>query len=94
MEERGFVNRHDWLTLVAAMVLWSVHFALLWIASVTFPAHPAARWIAWAVTALTFAALWWLYRRAGRPSIFTVPGLGIALAAVGTAFDVLPAFLS
>jgi len=94
MEERGFTNRLDVFTLAAAMVVWSAHFMLLWIASIALPAHPAARWIGGVLTLAAFAALWFLWRRAGRPAIVTLPGLGIALATVGTFYGVLPALLS
>jgi len=92
--EKGFTNRKDWTTLTLAMSVWIAHFTLLWIASVALPAHPAARWIAIGLTVLAALALLFLWRRSGRPSVATVPGLGVAVASVGVAFDMLPALLS
>jgi len=94
MVEKGFTNRRDWLTLTLAMTVWLGHFTLLWIASIVFPTHPAARWIAVAVTAIAAGALFSLWRRSDAGSIFTVPGLGIAIASAGVAYDLLPALLS
>ena len=88
-----FSNEHDWFTAVAAMVVWTAHFMLLWTASVVFPGQPAARWIAIALTLLAAGALGWLWLRARRPSLFSVAGLGLGIAAAGVAFDLAPALI-
>ena len=92
--ESGFTNRRDWLTLALAMTVWLAHFTLLWLASIALPTHPAARWIAIALTVAAAGALVYLWRRSGTGSIFTVPGLGVAIASVGVAYDMLPALLA
>ena len=92
--EKGFTNQRDWLTLSLAMTVWLAHFTLLWVASVALPYHPAARWIAVVLTVVAAGALFYLWRRSGTDSVFTVPGLGIAIASAGVAFDLLPALLS
>ena len=92
--EKGFTNQRDWTTLALAMTVWLAHFSLLWIASVTLPYHPAARWIAGVLTMVAAGALFYVWRRSGTGSIFTVPGLGVAIASAGVAFDLLPALLS
>jgi hypothetical protein len=92
--DHGFYNRHDWWTLAAAMAVWTAHFTLLWSASIIFPGHSAARWLAGAFTIAAFVALAWLYLRAKRPSIASVPGLGLALAAAGTLFDSVPPLIA
>lgn len=86
-----FHNRQDWKTLTLAMVVWAAHFTALWAASSIFPGQPAARWIALAFTLVAAAGLFWLWRRAGRPSVSSVAGLGLAIAALGVAYDFVPA---
>jgi hypothetical protein len=92
--EKGFTNQRDWTTLSLAMTVWLAHFTLLWLASVVFPTHPAARWIAVVFTLVAAGALVLLWRRSDAGSVFTVPGLGIAIASAGTAYGLLPALLS
>lgn len=89
MAER-FTNEQDWITATLALAVWAAHFMLLWAASSLFPGQPAARWIALALTVAAAGALVWLYMRAGRPSLFSVPGLGLAIAAGGTLLDAVP----
>lgn len=93
MEQGGFSNRADWFHPFSALVVWSAHFVLLWGTSVALPDDPAARWIAVAVTALAAVALGWLWWRADRPALTTMPGLGIAIAAAGVGYGVLPAII-
>jgi len=88
--DQGFYNRHDWWTLTAALAVWLAHFTLLWIASSIFPAQTVARWLAMALTLAASGALGWLWLRAGRPPVFRVPGLGLAIATVGTVFNAMP----
>ena len=88
-----FRNRHDFQTLAAALAVWTAHFGLLWAASSIFPDQPAARWIALALTVVAGLSLLWLWRRAGRPAITCVGGLGVAIAAIGIAFGVAPAIV-
>lgn len=91
--ENRFHNHHDWFTLALAFVVWSAHFTVLWAASIIFPGEPAARWLALVFTIAAAGALVWLYLRAGRPSVLSVAGLGLAIAAAGTAFDAMPALV-
>lgn len=93
MEQSGFSNRADWFHPLCAMMVWSAHFVLLWGTSIALPGDPVARWIAVAVTAVAAAALGWLWRRGGRPAVTTMPGLGIAIAAAGIGYGVLPAII-
>jgi hypothetical protein len=88
--EKGFANRHDWWTLTVAMAVWTAHFTMLWIASVVFPDHPLARWLALAFTLAAGAALAWLWLRAGRPKLASTGGLGLAIATAGVVFDAVP----
>lgn len=91
--EHDFRNQRDWLTLTLAMAVWTAHFTLLWAASIALPTHPAAGWIAVGCTVAAAGALFYLWRRSGTRSVFTVPGLGLAIAATGVAYDVLPALI-
>lgn len=88
-----FHSRHDWRTLSLALVIWSGHFIAVWLVSIIFPGQAIARWIAVALSVLSFAALYLLWSRKRRPAIRSVAGLGIALAAVGVAFDTMPAII-
>ena len=92
MAER-FSNRLDWFTAGWALVVWAVHFTLLWAAGVVFPGQPAARWLALLLTLVAAAALVWLWRRSEARSVRSVAGLGIGLAALVTAFDAAPALI-
>ena len=87
----NFHNRADWLTLALAMVIWAAHFMLVWTASSVFPGHPAARWMAVGLSFLAFSVLFclWRWRQAKTPR--SVAGLGIALAAGGIGYNLLPA---
>ncbi|MBU1253268.1 hypothetical protein Q9K01_02275 [Qipengyuania sp. DY56-A-20] len=87
---QDFRNRHDFRTLVLAFIVWAAHFTLLWVASVTFPGEPAARWLALAFTTFALGALSWLFLRAGKPKLASVAGLGLAIATVGTIYDSIP----
>jgi drug/metabolite transporter (DMT)-like permease len=91
--EKGFSNGQDWWTTTAAMAVWAAHFTLLWVASVVFPGHPAARWLALAFTLAAVASLAWLWHRAGRPRLKSTPGLGLAIAIGGTLFNAVPALV-
>ena len=88
-----FHTRHDWRTLIMALVIWSAHFTAGWTISIIFPGQPAARWIALALSVLAFAALYLLWSRKARPPVRSVAGLGIAISAVGVAFDTMPAIV-
>lgn len=89
--DHGFSNKQDWFTAGWALAIWFAHFNLLWAASSTFPGQPMARWLALILTIVAAIILFWLWRRAGNPGIFKVPGLGLALAAMGVAFGAVPA---
>lgn len=89
MDQR-FTNRHDWWTLAAAFVVWSAHFTALWGASSIFPAQTAARSIALVVTLAAIGALGWLWFRARKPPVQSVPGLGLAIATTATFFSAVP----
>lgn len=84
-------NSVDFLTPTLALIIWAAHFSLLWAASSIFPGQAAARWLALLLTIAAAAALVWLWRWGQVQSLASVPGLGIGLAAVGVAFDMLPA---
>lgn len=88
-----FRNDIDWLTPTLALTAWATHFSLLWAASSVFPGQAVARWIAIILTLVALASLWWIWRRAGRVAVTSIPGLGIALAGAGIAFGVLPAII-
>ncbi len=89
--DQGFSNKLDWFTMTWALIVWTAHFALLWAASVIFPGEPAARWLALVLTIAAAIALIWLWFRADRPGIFTVPGFGLALSGLGVAYGAVPA---
>jgi hypothetical protein len=93
MAER-FSNKQDWFTAGWAMVVWTAHFGVLYGASIIWPGHAIARWIAVAGTVAAAGALYWLWRRAERPSIYTAGGLGLAIGAAGVVFDFAPAIFS
>lgn len=86
-------NETDWITPVLAFVVWTAHFALLWAASSIFPDQPAARWIAAALTVIAFLALLFLWRRGAVTTVASIPGLGLAVAAAGVAFSMIPAII-
>ena len=86
-------NDVDWLTPTLALTVWAAHFMLVWAASSIFPDQTEARWIAAALTLLALAGLAFLWRKGKVRSVLTIPGLGIAIAACGVAFDVLPAIV-
>ncbi|NVD45642.1 hypothetical protein HUV48_11550 [Altererythrobacter sp. HHU K3-1] len=88
---RDYRNAIDWLTPTLALSVWAAHFSLLWAASSAFPDQPAARWIAAALTLPALGAMAWLWRRADTVSLTSIPGLGIAISAVGIVYSVLPA---
>lgn len=88
-----FRNGVDWVTPTLALVVWAAHFSLLWAASSILPDQLAARWIAALLTAFAMAVLVWLWRRSGARSALSIPGLGIAIAAAGVLFDLLPAII-
>ena len=90
---RDYRNSIDWLTPTLALSIWAAHFALLWAASSAFPDQPTARWIAAILTVIAFGALYWLWRRGAASSLVSIPGLGLAIAAVGIAFSLLPAVI-
>ena len=88
---RDYHNAIDWLTPTLALSVWAAHFSLLWAASSAFPDEPAARWIAATLTVPALAAMVWLWRRAEPISVTSIPGLGIAISAVGIVYSLLPA---
>ncbi|MGB3378050.1 hypothetical protein [Allopontixanthobacter sediminis] len=91
MSRNDYRNSTDLLTPTLALAIWAAHFSLVWAASSIFPDMPAARWIAVLLTIAALAGLVWLWRRSGVRSPTSIPGLGIAIAAAGIAFDLLPA---
>lgn len=90
---RDYHNDIDWLTPALALCIWAAHFLLLWVASSALPDQPAARWIAFALTVPALGAMWWLWRRGAVGSLTSIPGLGIAIAATGIVFSVIPAIV-
>lgn len=91
MTGHEYRNRTDLLTPALALAIWAVHFSLLWAANSVFPDLPLARWIAAFLTLLAAAGLVRLWKRGEVRSVKSVPGLGIAIAAAGVVFDLLPA---
>jgi len=93
--ERGapFINRIDWFTAIAALAVWFAHFMAVWCASVIWPDQAAGRIVGVALTIAAFGALYWLRRRAGKPPLHNVAGLGLAIAAVAIAFSCVPALI-
>lgn len=91
--EKGFRNRSDWWTLIAALMVWTAHFGAVWGASIIFPGQAIARWLALVFTIAAGAALAGLWLRAGKPGITSVGGISLAIAAGATAFDAMPALV-
>jgi hypothetical protein len=53
-----------WLPLVAAFVIWFVHFMVCWAAAeLLWPRQWLANGLAWVATLLALGALGWLWRR-------------------------------
>ncbi len=88
-----FRERIDYQTPALALAVWAMHFSLLWGASSIFPGQPAARWIALVLTIVAAGALFYLWRREKVRSVFSVPGLGIAIAAVSVGYGAMPALV-
>ncbi|QWC57018.1 hypothetical protein F7D01_07875 [Erythrobacter sp. 3-20A1M] len=87
-------NRTDWLTPLLALSVWAAHFSLLWAASSIFPGQLTARWIAAALTAIAGGIIYLLWRQAQSRALTSAPGLGLAIATLGIAFDFAPALLA
>ena len=90
---RDYRNDVDWLTPALALSIWAAHFLLLWAASSALPGQPLARWIAFTLTVPALGAMWWLWCRGAVGSLTSIPGLGIAIAATGIVFSVIPAMV-
>ena len=90
---RNYRNDIDWLTPALALSVWAAHFSLLWAASSALPDQPAARWIAVGLTVPALGAMWWLWQRGAVRSLVSIPALGIAIAATGIVFSVMPAIV-
>ena len=88
-----FTDPVDWQGAGWALVVWLAHFTLLWGASSVFPHEAAARWLALAGTIAACAVLVLLWRMRGVSTVRSVPGLGIALAAVAILFGAMPALI-
>lgn len=86
-----FDNRIDWFAAVAALAIWTAQFMAKWAASVIFPDAPPGRIIGLLLSLAGLAALVWLWRRRRVRSLWTTAGLAIAIAALATVFDTLPA---
>lgn len=83
----------DWAGAAWALTVWAAHFTLLWTASSIWPGEAAARWAALVVTVAALGALAILWRtRVGGPR-FSIPALGIAMAAAAIFFGSLPALV-
>lgn len=86
-----FDNRTDWTAVVAALVIWTAQFMAKWAASVIFPDAAPGRIIGLLLSLAGLAALAWLWRARRVRSLWTTAGLAIAIAALATLFDTLPA---
>ncbi|WP_299309045.1 hypothetical protein [uncultured Croceicoccus sp.] len=84
-------NDIDWLTPALALGVWAAHFSLSWAGSSIFPGQVAARVVGIGLALPALFAMAWLWRRAGAGPMRSVPRLGIAIAATGVVFTVLPA---
>ncbi len=86
-----FDNRTDWIAVVAALTIWTAQFMAKWAASVIFPDAAPGRIIGLLLSLAGLAALAWLWRARRVRSLWTTAGLAIAIAALATLFDTLPA---
>ena len=86
-------NRLKLLTPILALTVWAAHFLLLWCASSIFPEQVLARWLAAAFTLIALVALYGIMRWQAVTTVFSIPGLGLALSAVAIVFTALPALI-
>jgi len=86
-----FDNRTDWIAVVTALTIWTGQFMAKWAASVIFPDAAPSRVIGLLFSLAGLAALAWLWRARRVRSLWTTAGLAIAIAALATLFDTLPA---
>lgn len=93
MAER-FDNQLDWFALIGAFAIWSAHFMLAWTISSVFPGQDIVLWLTLALTVVALGGLAWLWRAREVAGIRSVAGLAIALAAVATLYDFLPALMA
>lgn len=89
----AFSNRTDWGAVVIALAIWTVQFMAKWGASIVFPGAAAGRIIGALLSLAGLAALVWLWRARRVRSPSSVAGLGIAIAALATIYDTLPALI-
>lgn len=91
-----------WLPLIAAFVIWFVHFVLCWAAAeLLWPRQWLANILAWGATVLALAVLAWHWRRLrlDAPSGAVVGwtrrvGQGaIAIASVAVVFSAVPSLV-
>lgn len=88
-----FTNRLDLLTPFLALSIWAAHFTLLWSVSSVFPEEPLARWLAAPLTVVALAVLYRIARWRSIETVFSIPGLGLALSTVAVAFTALPVLI-
>ena len=88
-----YSNRLDLLTPFLSLSVWAAHFTALWSVSSIFPEQALARWLAVALTIAAFAALYGIARSRPVRTVFSIPGLGLALSGVAAAFTALPALI-
>lgn len=94
-------TRARWRPLVAAFVVWFLHFMLCWVAVELWPGHRLANASAWGLTAVALLCLgvhaWHLQRRAaqGELSAWTRRlGQGAtALAGLAVVFTAVPSMV-
>lgn len=89
-----FENDLDWRALGGAFLVWFVHFMVAWSISSIFPGQTIVLWLTLVLTLAAFAALAALWRWRKVSSVRSFAGLAIALAAVGVAYDFLPALMA
>ncbi|AKM07693.1 hypothetical protein [Pelagerythrobacter marensis] len=89
-----FFNRLDWVALGGAFAIWAAHFMIAWSISSIFPDQPIVLWLVAALTLAAFGGLaaLWRWRKVEGPA--SVAGLAIVMAAVGVAYDFLPALMA
>jgi len=88
-----YSNRLKLLTPVLALSVWAAHFLLLWSVSSVWPEQALARWLAVALTIVAVAALYGIMRWRAVTTVFSIPGLGLALSAFAVVFTAMPALI-
>lgn len=91
-----------WTPILGALLIWSIHFTVIYGAALIWPDQPIANVISIAATIPALAALAWLYFRMRRTEVtseFTEFSKKIGLwsiwfAVAGVLFDMVPALFA